>query len=445
VTRHQATIHAFAPALADQPGDRLTFAEPPGDRVAAYFHTGGTTGLPKMAQHRHSGVIFNAWLGGTLMYRDDDVLLCPLPLFHVFGAYPVTLAAAFNGAHVVYPTPAGYRGDGVLDNFWKLVERWRASFTIAVPTALAALMQRPIDADISTLRLAICGSAPLPLELYKRFERATGVTLVEGYGLTEATCLVACNPPEGVKKIGSVGLPLPYVHIRILRGKGEATHLCGVDEIGEICIASPGVSPGSVYTEEDKNHGLFAEDRFLRTGDLGRIDADGYLFITGRAKDLIIRGGHNIDPAEIEEALAGHPDVAMVGAVGQPDPFAGEMPCAYVELVAGAQATPEALMEHLRAHISERAAIPKHLEILPALPKTAIGKVFKPELRKLAIRRVYDETLAAAGLKARVAAVIEDERRGLVARLAHEGEDDPAAVSATLGAMTYQWEWARSE
>ena len=149
---------------------------------------------------------------------------------------------------------------------------------------------------------------------------------------------------------------------------------------------------------------------FLRTGDLGRIDPDGYLWITGRAKDLIIRGGHNLDPAEIEEALLSHPAVSFVGAIGQPDPVTGEMPCAYVELVAGQQATPEDLLAHATPRISERAAIPKHIEVLAELPKTAVGKVFKPDLRKLAMARVLNADLAEAGLDAHVAVVFEDKK-----------------------------------
>jgi fatty-acyl-CoA synthase len=170
-----------------------------------------------------------------------------------------------------------------------------------------------------------------------------------------------------------------------------------VDEVGEICISNPGVYEGSTYTEADKNRELFADGRFLRTGDLGRIDADGYLFITGRAKDLIIRGGHNIDPAIIEEALMGHDAVGFVGAIGQPDAHAGELPCAYVELVKGASTTVEDLIAYAAKHISERAAVPKYLEILPELPKTAVGKVFKPDLRRMAIARTYDAALAEAG------------------------------------------------
>ncbi len=439
---HKADVLNFAAEVAKQPADKLAFADAKGDRVAAYFHTGGTTGMPKVAQHKYSGMIYNGWLGGTLLFDETDVLICPLPLFHVFAAYPVLMSVIAAGAHVVLPTPAGYRGDGVFDNFWKLIERWKVTFLITVPTAISALMQRPVNADVSTLKTAISGSAALPIELYNRFKAATGVEIAEGYGLTEATCLVSCNPVDGMKKVGSVGVPLPYTHVRILRHTANGHEECGVDEVGEICVANPGVFSGSTYTEADKNHDLFAEGVFLRTGDLGRIDADGYLWITGRAKDLIIRGGHNIDPAEIEEAMLSHPAVAFAGAIGQPDSFAGELPCCYVELVAGATATVEELAEHARTHVHERAAVPKHMEILPELPKTAVGKIFKPDLRKLAIQRVLDESLASAGLAARVLRVTEDKKRGLVATVEKTGAVDDAALKQKLGEFTVPWELA---
>lgn len=441
---HHADIVDFNTACDRQRADGLTFADSAGDRVAAYFHTGGTTGMPKVAQHKYSGMIYNGWLGANLLFSKEDVVLCPLPLFHVFAAYPIFMSVIASGSHMVLPTPAGYRGDGVFDNFWKLIERWRGTYVVTVPTAIAALMQRKVNADISTLRGAFSGSAPLPVELYNRFEAATGVKIVEGYGLTEATCLVSCNPPDGKNKIGSVGIPFPYTDVRILHTEedGTVTHECGPDEVGEICISNPGVFEGSTYTEEGKNLGLYADRRYLRTGDLGRIDAEGYLFITGREKDLIIRGGHNIDPAEIEEALAGHPAVAFVGAIGQPDSFAGELPCAYVELVAGAKVSTEELMEYARKHIHERAAIPKHVEVLDELPKTAVGKVFKPDLRKRAIARVYNAALAADGHAAEVAEVYEDKKRGLVARLRKTGAVDEAALANTLGEFTRPWEWA---
>jgi fatty-acyl-CoA synthase len=438
---HTANVLDFTKAIARQPADRLTFADDPADRVAAYFHTGGTTGMPKVAQHKVSGMVYNGWLGHRLLFRENDTVMCPLPLFHVFAAYPILMSMIASGAHVVFPTPAGYRGEGVFDNMWKLIERWKCTYLVTVPTALSALMQRPINANISTLRGAFSGSAPLPLELFNRFEKATGVQIVEGYGLTECTCLVAVNPPDGNKKIGSVGLPFPYTHVRILQKLPDGFRDCDVDEVGEICVANPGVFEGSTYTELDKNRELFAEGRFLRTGDLGRLDADGYLYITGRAKDLIIRGGHNIDPATIEEALMGHPGVSFVGAIGQPDAHAGELPCAYVELVKGAAVSGDELMAYAQAHISERAAVPKYLEVLAELPKTAVGKVFKPDLRRMAIRRTYDAALTAAGLSAHVAEVVEDKKRGLVARIARDGAVDEAKLAALLGAFTGAWEW----
>ncbi|PZR01015.1 MAG: acyl-CoA synthetase [Cereibacter sphaeroides] len=442
--QHQAKVLDFLRELRRQAPDRLTFDDPPEDRVAAYFHTGGTTGMPKVAQHRVSGMVYNGWLGHRLLFRETDVVICPLPLFHVFAAYPILMSMIASGGHMVMPTPAGYRGEGVFDNFWKLVERWKVTYLITVPTALSVLMQRQVNADVSSLRGAFSGSAPLPIELYNRFEKATGVKIIEGYGLTECTCLVSVNPPDGAKKIGSVGIPFPYTHIRILHSdaEGNVVKECGTDEVGEICVANPGVFPGSTYTEVDKNRLLFAEGRYLRTGDLGRLDAEGYLFITGRAKDLIIRGGHNIDPAEIEEALMKHEAVAFVGAIGQPDAFAGELPCAYVELVKGKTATPEELTEFARSHIHERAAVPKHIEIVDELPKTAVGKVFKPDLRRSAITRVYNEALKAAGLTAHVAEVVEDKKRGLVARITRDGEVEEAALSKVLGAYAYAWEWS---
>ncbi len=435
----KARVLDFNAEADKRPADRLTFEESlDPSRVAAYFHTGGTTGMPKLAQHDQRGMLYNGWISDYLMLNAGDNVLCPLPLFHVFAAYPILISCVASGAHMIMPTPAGYRGEGVFDNFWKLVERWKVNFMVTVPTAAAALMQRPVDADVSSLKFALCGSAPLPLELFKQFEQATGVRILEGYGMTEATCLVSCNPLDGQRKVGSVGIPFPYTDVRILHfdEQGAVVKECATDEIGEICIRNPGVRPGSTYTEPEKNVGLYADGEYLRTGDLGRIDADGFLWITGRAKDLIIRGGHNIDPALIEEALAGHPAVAFVGAVGQPDAHSGEVPCAYVELKAGAEASAEELMKWAAEKVSERAAHPKHVEVLEELPKTAVGKVFKPDLRKRAITRVYSEALERAGLSASVR-VSEDKRLGLVAHVSPAGTNDldPDAVRAALGAF----------
>ncbi|MCC6863488.1 MAG: acyl-CoA synthetase [Rhodobacteraceae bacterium] len=436
---HSAVVKDFRSELTTQRADVLNFVDEQIDRVAAYFHTGGTTGMPKMVQHKVSGMVYNGWLGARLLFRETDVVMCPLPLFHVFAVYPILMSMIASGAHVVFPTPAGYRGAGVMDNLWKLVQRWKCTYLITVPTALAMLMQRPINADISTLKNVFSGSASMPVEVYSRFLKVTGIETVEGYGLTECTCLVAVNPPGGTKKIGSVGLPLPYTHVLILQKGSEGFRECVVDEVGEICVSSPGVYEGSVYTEVDKNYDLFAEERFLRTGDLGRLDTEGYLFITGRAKDLIIRGGHNIDPLIIEEALIKHEAVAVVGAIGQPDAYAGELPCAYVELVEGREVTAMELLAFAQEHISERAAVPKYVEVLDKLPKTALGKVFKPDLRRLAIARVYDAAFAEVGLIARVAEVIEDSKRGSVARVTCPVAEG-ARVQSVLGQFAGSWE-----
>ena len=435
---HGAAVLALEDALAGVRDEALDFAESAdANRICAYFHTGGTTGSPKLAQHRQRGAVYNGKIPSMHVIGADDVVICPLPMFHVLGAYPILMSCVASGAELVLPTPAGYRGDGVMDNFWALIERYRVTFMVMVPTAATALLQRPVRHDLSSLKFALCGSAPLPVELFRRFEETCGVRILEGYGMTEATCLVSINPPEGERKIGSVGLPIPYTEVRILDCEvdGEVRRDCGVDEIGEICLASPGVFPG--YSDEGRNFGLFTEPGgWLRTGDLGRLDADGYLWITGRAKDLIIRGGHNIDPGLIEEALMGHHAVAFCGAIGQPDAVAGELPCVYVELREGAGADEAELMEYARAHTPERAAVPKHLEILPELPKTAVGKVFKPALRKRAITRVLGESLAEAGIEARVA-VVEDPRQGLVAEITSTEPD--AALSGVLDRFAVPW------
>jgi fatty-acyl-CoA synthase len=442
---HHAKVLDFNKELAKHRADALDFPDATTDRVAAYFHTGGTTGMPKVAQHRYSGMIYNGWCAEELLMTHEDVVICPLPLFHVFAAYPILMATIGAGAHMVMPTPAGYRGDGVFENFWKLIERWKGSYMVTVPTAAAALMQVPVDADVSTLKTAFCGSAPLPVELFNRFEKATGVTILEGYGMTEATCVVSVNPYDGEKKVGSVGIPFPYTDVKIFDcdASGKVNKEMGVDEVAEICISNPGVIPGGTYTEDDKNVGLFAKKKYLRTGDLGRIDADGYLWITGRAKDLIIRGGHNIDPATIEEALAAHPDVGFAGAIGQPDAHAGEVPAAYVELVVGGTATVDDLMAFAKERIGEKAAIPKYLELMPELPKTAVGKIFKPDLRKSAITRVYNAALAKAGVAAEITAVTEDKKRGLIAYVSKTGDADDKAVQDVLGGFIGPWEWAK--
>ncbi len=436
------TVHDFYEAIDLHNAESLNFADDDPDRIVALFHTGGTTGLPKLAQHKQVGMIYNGWCGKLLGITAEDNVICPLPLFHVFAAYPIMATAMYTGAHVIFPTPSGYRGEGVFDQFWNLVERWKVTFMITVPTAMSVLMQKPVDADVATLKAALCGSAPLPVELYNKFEKATGVTIMEGYGLTEVTCIVSVNPRDGVKKVGSVGLRFPYTNVRILEcdENGEVKRECDVDEVGEICISSPGVLTGNTYSESEKNIALIADGKWLRTGDLGKLDDDGYLWITGRAKDLIIRGGQNVDPAIIEEAFAGHPEVALAGAIGQPDIKMGELPCAYVELVEGSGCTAEELMQFSQDNIKDKLALPTYVEVLSSLPKTAVGKIFKPDLRKLAINRVLRSRFRDANLDLSVN-TIEKPKVGLVALIGKTDEESGETARKILGEYSIAWEF----
>ncbi len=443
----KARVLDFQKALAEQPNDRLTFEETSEDRICAMFHTGGTTGTPKLAQHRMSGAMFNGWANAENLFTPDDVVLCPLPLFHVMAVYPIWMGAIMSGAHMVQTTPAGYRGDGVWENFWKLIEHWKISIIVTVPTAAAMLLNYPVNADVSSLRYACSGSSPFPTKLFEEFEQKLGVSILEGYGMTEATCLVTSNPPNGPRKVGSVGIPTPYSGARIFEcdDDGNIEKHCGPNEIGEICIYGPGVVEGHTYTEDSRNKGLYAVENgktYLRTGDLGYLDEDDYLWITGRKKDLIIRGGHNIDPAEIEEALVHHPDVTFVGAIGEPDALAGELPVAYVELAPGGTATEAEIMDFARKHVPEQAAVPKRIIILPELPKTAVHKVFKPDLRKQSITHVFDHALADAGLGLKVAQVIDVKNKGMTAYLSgtRVGVSDEQ-VNDILGDFIPHWDW----
>lgn len=447
-TRLRAQVLDYRSALDARASAALDFEPGAPDRVCACFHTGGTTGMPKIVRHRAQGMLYNGWCGRFYMFTERDVLLCPLPMFHVFAAYPVFMSCLMTGARMLMVTPQGYRGDGVYASFWKLVARHKVTFLITVPTAAAKLMAQPVDADVSSLRYAISGSAPMPREHFRRFEEATGVRVLEGYGMTEATCLIAINPPFGERRIGSVGLPFPYTDVRILvcDADGAVTRECATGETGEICVRGPGTVPGATYTDAARNHGLFTDDGFLRTGDLGRLDAEGYLWITGRAKDLIIRGGHNIDPAQIEEALLQHPAVCFAGAIGQPDARSGEVPAVYIELVPGSNVGIEELRAHAEATIGERSTLPRYLEVLDELPKTPVGKIQKPVLREMAIARVYDAALREAGLAASVDRVVEDKMLGLVAELKPDREaDGDAAVEAVLGPFLVPWRWRDHE
>jgi len=388
------------------------------DDICSLFHTGGTTGTPKLAKHSHyNEICVNQMTALHVDLSADDVALCGLPLFHVNGAFVTGLLIFMLQATVVIATAAGYRTPAVMANFWKIVEKYQVSFFSGVPTIYGGLLQVPIgDADVSSLRMALCGGAPMPRDIIRRFEKATGIILLEGYGMTEGTCVSSCNPSFGERRVGSIGFRLPYQQMKavILDDQGAYVRDCAPDEIGSIILKGPNMFSG--YLQEDANRGIWTHDGWFNTGDMGRQDRQGYFWLTGRTKELIIRGGHNIDPAVIENALIKHDDVLEVAAVGKPDRKLGELPVAYVVLTAGSTATASDLLDFAGDNITERAAIPKEVFLLEALPLTAVGKIFKPDLKRDAIKRTIGTELAVFKLTANIS-VEPDPTYGTVATI----------------------------
>ncbi|MBU0988922.1 MAG: acyl-CoA synthetase [Proteobacteria bacterium] len=367
--------------------------------VASMYHTGGTTGTPKLAPHTHFNESAMAFMvASATELKTGETAMCGLPLFHVNGT-TVTGSFPFSiGAHVVLLGVMGYRDPTVMQNFYKIVEHYRAVTFSSVPTVLSVLLDIPKgDADISSLRYLVCGAAPLSVELFKRFEDHSGMKIIEGYGLTEGTCVSSVNPYHGKQKVGSIGIRLPYHEMKVfvLDDENRFVREAETDEIGSISIKGPNVFNG--YLDEAHNRGIWPKKGWFNTGDLGREDADGYFWLTGRKKELIIRGGHNIDPAAIEGPLYSLPGIQVAAAVGRPDPHAGEVPVAYVQLQEGADLTPEQILDYLKREVGERAAIPKEVVILDRIPLTPVGKIFKPALRWEAIKQVYRKELQALG------------------------------------------------
>ena len=399
--------------------------------IASMYHTGGTTGTPKLAPHTHFNETMMAFMiGAAAELNTGEAALCGLPLFHVNGT-TVTGSTPFSiGAHVVLLGPRGYRDPSVMQNFYKIVDHYQAVTFSSVPTVLSVLLDIPKgDADISSLRYAICGAAPLSVELFKRFEDHSGMKILEGYGLTEGTCASSFNPYHGQQKVGSIGLRLPYMQMKIFIVDGEGLYVreAATDEIGSVCIKGPNVFNG--YLDDAHNQGIWPREGWLNTGDLGRQDADGYFWLTGRTKELIIRGGHNIDPAAIEDPLYRLPGVQVAAAVGRPDPHAGEVPVAYVQLQEDADLSEAQIFEYLKDEIGERAAVPKEVYIVDEIPLTPVGKIFKPSLRWQSIQRVYQSELQALGdLAERIeVSVNEDKIHGSIAEI---------TIKAAQGAST---------
>ncbi len=444
----RARVIDFDKTAVTYPADRLISGrviQP--DETASYFHTGGTTGTPKLAIHTHMNEVFDASMVTEWLDSGEDMNnYLGLPLFHNYGAIAIGLGAWTIGGSVVMGTPQGFRGEGVVQNLWEILDYYQCTMFSGVPTLFASLLHVPVaDNDLSKVKMVTSGAAPLPVEVAKQFMQATKIDILEGYGLTEGTSVSTINPLYGEKRIGSIGLRLPYQEMRtaVIEG-GDFIRFCEPNEVGVVLLRGPNVFPG--YRDAFHNKSVFVDaadggGKWMNTGDMGRQDEQGYFWLTGRIKELIIRGGHNIDPKQIEEKLHEHPAVALAAAVGRPDPRVGELPVAYVQLKPNAEATADELMEFAQAHIGERAAIPKKIYILETLPMTAVGKLYKPALLFEQVEDVLGAELKKVeGIGSFNIQASNDKRLGTVVHVraeAKEGGDKTAVEQAIKTALGY--------
>jgi fatty-acyl-CoA synthase len=390
-------IYSFDALIAKQPADRLVSGRQiAASDVAAYFHTGGTTGTPKLVRHTHANQVYQAWVCNLMLKAlPGRNLLFGMPLFHVGGALTQSLATLSSGCCLVVLSPAGWRNAAAVKNLWRLVERYRPEIFSSVPTVLAAALAVPVgDADVSSLRYSAGGGSAIPVAVGKAVQEKFNIPVLEVYGMTETASVHTIAYADRPIRLGSVGHPVPYSRVRVVKldAEGRYQRDCASNEIGVVAMAGPGVFSG--YLNDEHNKDAFVEPGWVNSGDLGRLDEDGYLWITGRAKDTVIRGGHNIDPAPIEEVFFQHPAVGLAALVGQPDAYAGELPLAYIQLKPGANVAPGELEAWVRERTPERAAVPVEIVLIDPMPVTGVGKVFKPQLRWDAAQRVFMRTLA---------------------------------------------------
>ena len=342
------------------------------DDLALVIYTSGSTGRPKGVMITHANTTaMTRTMAETMAMTAEDHCLLVLPLFHANALMVSLLTPLQVGAQLTIMP--GFDAQG----FYDAVEHLRPTYFSAVPTIYALLLtkaegRRP---DMSSLRFAVCGAAPATRELLTAAEEFFGVPILEGYGLTEATCASSINPIDGPRKPGTVGPALPGQRIRIV---DDYLQDVPTGQTGEVLITGPVVMAGYLNMPEATAETIV--DGWVRTGDLGRLDEDGYLSIVDRLKDMIIRGGENIYPKEIENAIGSLPGVLEVAVVGRPDDVMGEVPVAFVVPYPDAELTPEAVIDHCREHLT-RVKVPVHVEITPELPKNPVGKIDKPGLR----------------------------------------------------------------
>ena len=366
---------SWLPALPQGPA--LADMLPDPDAVAALLYTGGTTGLPKGVMHAHRQVAANvAQREHLLPTREGDRVLCMMPLFHTFALSTcLHLSAWCRGTLVVLPR---YRPDWVVDT----IAAERITLMPAGPTVFNGLLSFDgLDrAKLATLRACYSGSAPLPVDTLERWRRATGCPIYEGYGQTEAGPIVSFNSPHFPVKAGSVGRPLPDTDVEIVDVE-TGTRVLPWGEAGEIRVRGPQAMLG--YRNKPDATAEALRDGWLHTGDIGRFDEEGYLFIQDRKKDMVITGGFNVYPREIDEVLTSHPAVEEAATIGVPDAYRGEVLWAYVRLAAGATIGPDDLLSHCAANLV-KYKLPQRIVLLEALPRTAVNKIDKAALREAA-------------------------------------------------------------
>ncbi|MFQ5988517.1 MAG: long-chain fatty acid--CoA ligase [Candidatus Methylomirabilales bacterium] len=343
---------------------------PPKD-VAVCLYTSGTTGRPRGALLTHKNLMSNIASFHQIAPCDErDLFLCVLPLFHSFAATVLMLFPLSLGAGIVLESRF------IPEQTLRSMSRNKVSILCGVPSMYAVWSQLPpLEVDLSSVRLGISGGAPLPIEVLHRFEARYGISIYEGYGLTEASPVLTENPLFGPRKVGSVGKPLPGVELCVVDGEGKNLP---PGEVGEIAARGPNIMLG--YLNQPDVTAEVLRDGWLYTGDMGRQDTDGYFYIVDRKKDLIIVGGLNVYPREVEEVLATHPAVAEVAVVGVPDPTRGEAPKAYVVLGAGATTSKAELLRFVRSRLAS-FKVPRDVEFCQSLPRTFSGKVLRQQLR----------------------------------------------------------------
>ncbi len=372
---HSGEVIAYR-ALIDNDGKPESVFTDPENDVAVIQYTGGTTGIPKGAMLTHANLYINTLqnaLWAPDLVKGGEVMMGILPFFHVF-AMTTVMNLGISLAATIILMPRFEIGEALT-----LIRKLKPTLMPGVPTLYTALMNSPglRPDDISSLKFCISGGAPLPIEVRRGFEEASGCRLVEGYGLSETSPTASCNPVAGVNKEGSIGIPLPGTRIS-LRSLDDPAKEVPLGENGEICIAGPQVMKG--YWQRPKETADTMVGEFMRTGDVGFMDVEGYTFIVDRIKDIIICSGFNVYPRMIEEAIYQFPGVEEVTVVGIPDKYRGEAPKAFVKLKQGTTATKQDILKFLEAKLS-KIEMPSEIEFRTELPKTLIGKLSKKELR----------------------------------------------------------------